>query len=134
MTDVQCCQNLFLNFMGKTDHLISFCNSTMHLQVAVPPGPKALNWFCCQLESSRVFPQFFVSKEAENPSCKSLYLNRTRGVFGIGAAIYFIQSSHTVGEHKSIRRFILFFCFGDFLFFNNLWHGSWYANWDCTLW
>ncbi|OAY31236.2 hypothetical protein MANES_14G092500v8 [Manihot esculenta] len=78
----------------------------LRFQVAVPPGPKALNWFCCQLESSRVFPQFFVSKEAENPSCKSLYLNRTRGVFGIGAAIYFIQSSHTVGEHKSIRRYV----------------------------
>ncbi|KAJ9163450.1 hypothetical protein P3X46_023117 [Hevea brasiliensis] len=82
-------------------------SGVLRFQVAVPPSPKALNWFCCQLESSGVFPQFFVSKETENPSCKSLYLNRTRGVFGIGAAIYFVQSSsHTSGNQSSIRRYV----------------------------
>ncbi|KAF2321397.1 hypothetical protein GH714_040986 [Hevea brasiliensis] len=46
-------------------------SGVLRFQVAVPPSPKALNWFCCQLESSGVFPQFFVSKETENPSSSS---------------------------------------------------------------
>ncbi|KAJ8564701.1 hypothetical protein K7X08_001161 [Anisodus acutangulus] len=64
------------------------CSSGMfRFQVAVPPSAKSLNWFCCQPESSGVFPQFFLSKERENPSCKSVVLGHTRGIFGIGAAI-----------------------------------------------
>ncbi|XP_050226145.1 protein PHYLLO, chloroplastic isoform X2 [Mercurialis annua] len=77
-------------------------------QVAVPPGPKALTWFCCQPQPSGVFPIFFLSKETENPSIKSLYMNRTRGVFGIGAAIYFVDSSsRDSGEQRLIRRYVL---------------------------
>ncbi|XP_060185317.1 protein PHYLLO, chloroplastic isoform X1 [Lycium barbarum] len=64
------------------------CSSGMfRFQVAVPPSAKSLNWFCCQPESSGVFPQFFLSKERENPSGKSVVLGHTRGTFGIGAAI-----------------------------------------------
>ncbi|KAK3004036.1 hypothetical protein RJ639_019334 [Escallonia herrerae] len=66
------------------------CTSAMYrFQVAVSPGAKALNWFCCQPESSRVFPQFFLSREIDNPTRKMVSLNRTRGVFGIGAALKF---------------------------------------------
>ncbi|XP_049363348.1 protein PHYLLO, chloroplastic isoform X2 [Solanum verrucosum] len=56
-------------------------------EVAVPPSAKSLNWFCCQPESSGVFPQFFLSKEKQNPSYKSVEMGHTRGIFGIGAAI-----------------------------------------------
>ncbi|MCD7460991.1 hypothetical protein HAX54_044960 [Datura stramonium] len=64
------------------------CSSGMfRFQVAVPPSAKSLNWFCCQPKSSGVFPQFFLSKEKQNPSCKSIVLGHTRGIFGIGAAI-----------------------------------------------
>ena len=69
------------------------------VQVAVPPSAKALSWFCCQPEPSPVYPVFFISKETENVSYKSLYVNETRGVFGIGEAIYFTPSSAS-----SIRR------------------------------
>lgn len=65
----------------------------LRFQVAVPPSAKALNWFCCQPESSGVFPVFFLSKEMENPTCQSLYWTKIRGVFGIGSAIYFTHSS-----------------------------------------
>eukprot|EP00257_Ricinus_communis_P024903 XP_025012317.1 protein PHYLLO, chloroplastic isoform X2 [Ricinus communis] len=79
----------------------------LRFQVAVPPSPKALNWFLCQPESSGVFPLFFLSKETENVSRKSLYLNRSRGVFGIGAAIYFMDSSSSMsGEQRRIRRYV----------------------------
>lgn len=57
-------------------------------QVAVSPGSKALNWFCNQNPSLGVFPQFFVSTGDENSTNKSLSFIRTRGVFGIGAAVY----------------------------------------------
>lgn len=68
----------------------------------MPPSAKALNWFCCQPESSAVYPLFFISKDTtDNPSYKSLYVNETRGVFGIGAAIYFTPSS------SSTKRFTL---------------------------
>ncbi|CAN4125211.1 unnamed protein product [Withania somnifera] len=64
------------------------CSSGMfRFQVVVPPSTKSLKWFCCQPESSGVFPQFFVSKERENPSFKSVVSDHTRGIFGIGAAI-----------------------------------------------
>ncbi|KAK9277137.1 hypothetical protein L1049_006676 [Liquidambar formosana] len=65
------------------------CSSSgiYRFQVVVPPSTKALNWFCCQPELSGVFPQFFLSKETENPTCKSLSLTGTRGVFGVGAAV-----------------------------------------------
>lgn len=77
------------------------------LQVAVPPTAKALNWFCCQPEMSAVFPLFFLSKEMKNPTCSSLYLNQNRGVFGIGSAIYFTQSSSDPRDLNSIKRFIM---------------------------
>ncbi|KAM7464415.1 hypothetical protein LguiA_032536 [Lonicera macranthoides] len=65
-----------------------FATSGMYrFQVAVPPGAKALNWFCCQPEASEVFPQFFLSKHNDDPTYKSLFLNRTFGIFGIGAAL-----------------------------------------------
>ncbi|KAL3512857.1 hypothetical protein ACH5RR_025574, partial [Cinchona calisaya] len=57
--------------------------------VAVAPSAKALNWFCSQQESDGVFPQFYLSKEKENPTYKSIALGRTRGVFGIGSALSF---------------------------------------------
>ncbi|XP_004237229.1 protein PHYLLO, chloroplastic isoform X1 [Solanum lycopersicum] len=62
-------------------------NGMFRFQVAVPPSSKSLNWFCCQPESSGVFPQFFLSKEKQNPSYKSVEMGHTRGIFGIGAAI-----------------------------------------------
>ncbi|KAH0684425.1 hypothetical protein KY289_022177 [Solanum tuberosum] len=62
-------------------------NGMFRFQVAVPPSAKSLNWFCCQPESSGVFPQFFLSKEKQNPSYKSVEMGHTRGIFGIGAAI-----------------------------------------------
>ncbi|KAM0983713.1 hypothetical protein FF1_011294 [Malus domestica] len=34
-----------------------------------------------------------MGKDVENPSYKSLYVNETRGVFGIGAAVHFAPSS-----------------------------------------
>ncbi|KAI3744251.1 hypothetical protein L1987_57328 [Smallanthus sonchifolius] len=57
-------------------------------QIAVSPGSKALSWFCCQDPSLGVFPQFFVSTGVEKSTNKFLSFSRTRGVFGIGAAIY----------------------------------------------
>ncbi|OMO72203.1 Menaquinone biosynthesis protein MenD [Corchorus olitorius] len=82
------------------------CSSSgiLRFQVAVPPSAKALNWFCSQPESSAVFPLFFLSKEINSPSCKSLYLNTARGVFGIGAAVSFTNSSSVQRELSSIRR------------------------------
>ncbi|KAJ1442198.1 hypothetical protein SESBI_01013 [Sesbania bispinosa] len=74
----------------------------LRIQVVVPPSPKALSWFCCQPESSGVFPQIFVSKNTDNPTCKSLYVNGSRGVFGIGAAVSFAHSSP--GKQSLIKR------------------------------
>ncbi|PNY01228.1 protein PHYLLO chloroplastic-like, partial [Trifolium pratense] len=72
--------------------------------VMVPPSPKALSWFCCQPESSGVYPLIFISKNMDNPTCKSLYVNGSRGVFGIGAAVSFVNSS---SRNKSlIKRYI----------------------------
>ncbi|PKI64425.1 hypothetical protein CRG98_015150 [Punica granatum] len=74
--------------------------------VAVPPGAKALNWFCCQPEASQVFPLFFISKD-EDQSYKSLLLNETRGVFGCGAAAYFTDSSsRNLNGQSSIKRYL----------------------------
>ncbi|XP_024934015.3 protein PHYLLO, chloroplastic isoform X2 [Ziziphus jujuba] len=76
-------------------------------QVAVPPSAKALDWFCCQPESSEVFPVFFMSKETKNPDCKSLYVNETRGVFGIGSAVHFTRSSSSIsGEKTTTKRYL----------------------------
>ncbi|KAA8532823.1 hypothetical protein F0562_033059 [Nyssa sinensis] len=85
------------------------CSSSgiYRFQVAVPPSAKALNWFCCQPELSGVFPQFFLSKEKENPTFKSLFLNGSRGVFGIGAALYFQGSpSRALAEWSSFKRYL----------------------------
>ncbi|XP_075659886.1 protein PHYLLO, chloroplastic isoform X2 [Castanea sativa] len=84
----------------------SSASGVLRFQVAVPPGPKALNWFCCQPELS-VYPLFFLSKNTDNPTWKSLYLNGSHGVFGIGAAIYFTNSSScTSGERNLTKRYL----------------------------
>ena len=79
----------------------------MPVQVAVPPSPKALNWFCSLPELDGVFPRFFLSKETEDASFKNLYLHRTRGVFGLGSAICFEACAPE--NQKRIRRFMSFF-------------------------
>ncbi|GLU04852.1 hypothetical protein SLE2022_219810 [Rubroshorea leprosula] len=79
----------------------------LRFQVAVPPSAKALNCFCSQPVSSAVFPLFFLSKERNNPTYKSLFLNRTGGVFGIGAAVYFTDSSSCFpGSESLINRYL----------------------------
>lgn len=75
--------------------------------MAVPPSAKALLWFCCQPESSEVYPIFFLSNE-KDPTIKSLYLNDTRGVFGIGTAIYFASLSSTSSKQSTLKRFLSF--------------------------
>lgn len=86
----------------------------------MPPSAKALNWFCCQPQSSGVFPQFFISNETENSTYNSLSLNGTRGVFGVGAALYFTRSSSSSscmpGGLNSIPRYANFH---PLLFFNS---------------
>ncbi|XP_056164428.1 protein PHYLLO, chloroplastic isoform X3 [Syzygium oleosum] len=82
-------------------------SGVFRFSVMVPPGAKALYWFCVQPESSKVFPLFFMSKE-EEPTYKTLYLNETRGAFGIGAAAYFrCSSSGPTGESTQIKRYLL---------------------------
>ncbi|KAL4281360.1 hypothetical protein GQ457_03G011440 [Hibiscus cannabinus] len=81
-------------------------SGVLRFQVAVPPSAKALNWFCSQPDSSGIFPLFFLSKETTRPTCKSLYLNTTRGIFGIGASISFTDSSCVPGELSSSKRFL----------------------------
>ncbi|XP_022149055.1 protein PHYLLO, chloroplastic isoform X2 [Momordica charantia] len=81
-------------------------DGVFRFQVAVPPSSKALLWFCCQPESSEVFPVFFLSKEKVNATIKSLYLNDTRGVFGIGTAIPFASSSSTSSKQSSLKRYL----------------------------
>ncbi|KAK4779911.1 hypothetical protein SAY87_016017 [Trapa incisa] len=84
----------------------SSTSGLLRFQVAVPPSAKALHLFCCQPESSQVYPVFFISKD-EDQSYKSLLLNETRGVFGSGAAAYFTgPSSHTMNGHSSIKRYL----------------------------
>lgn len=71
----------------------------------MPPSAKALDWFCCQPESSTVYPLFFISKDTKNPDYMSLCLNETRGVFGIGAAVNFKRASSCIsGEKTTIKR------------------------------
>ncbi|KAF8399244.1 hypothetical protein HHK36_015109 [Tetracentron sinense] len=84
------------------------CGSGIYrFQVAVPPSAKPLNWLCCQPQSSGVFPQFYLSKEMNDPSCELLSLNRVLGVSGIGAAVYFMGSSScSLGEWNSIKRYL----------------------------
>ncbi|XVE74433.1 hypothetical protein DITRI_Ditri12bG0017000 [Diplodiscus trichospermus] len=84
----------------------SSSSGILRFQVAVPPGAKALKWFCSQPESLGVFPLFFLSKEMKGPSCKSLYLNKARGIFGIGAAVFFTNSSCVPAELSSIKRYL----------------------------
>ncbi|KAI7996125.1 hypothetical protein LOK49_LG10G00530 [Camellia lanceoleosa] len=86
-------------------------NSGMYrFQVAVPPSAKALNWFCYQPESSGVFPQFFLSKERNNPTFRSLSLSGVHGVFGIGTAVLFKGSSSCASsEWSSIKRPVIIF-------------------------
>ncbi|KAG6654050.1 hypothetical protein CIPAW_05G119100 [Carya illinoinensis] len=83
----------------------SSSSGILRFQVAVPPGPKALNWFCCQPEESSVYPLFFLSKNTDDPTDKSLYLKKSSGVFGIGAAIYFKDSSSS-SSRSSTKRYL----------------------------
>lgn len=77
----------------------------------MPPSAKALNWFFSQHDKAGVFPLFFLSKE-ENPSYKTLALGKTRGVFGIGAAIYFKgYYSHAPMSYTQIKRYFTNFLF-----------------------
>ncbi|KAI7980528.1 hypothetical protein LOK49_Contig138G00010 [Camellia lanceoleosa] len=96
---------------GAVDELKSnpprFNSGMYRFQVAVPPSAKALNWFCCQPESSGVFPQFFLSKEKDNPTFRSLSLSGVHGVFGIGTAVLFKGSSSCASsEWSSIKRYL----------------------------
>ncbi|KAH9707755.1 protein PHYLLO [Citrus sinensis] len=84
----------------KTDPPSS-SSGVLRFQVAVPPSAKALDWFCRQPESSEVFPVFFLSRDMENPTSKSLYLNQNRGVFGIGAAVYFTHPAWCDSEERT---------------------------------
>ena len=87
---------------------VSSVNLIIKLQIAVPPSPKAMNWFFSQPLSSAVFPLFFLSKETKKPTYKSLFLRGTRGVFGIGSAVRFMHpSSSTSGGQNSFKRLIL---------------------------
>ena len=84
------------------------------MQIAVSPGSRALNWFCSQNPSLEVFPQFFVSTGVENPTNKLLTFNRTRGIYGIGAALYIrgpcsSDSVEQIPLSRSIFLFILLF-------------------------
>ncbi|XP_057478284.1 protein PHYLLO, chloroplastic isoform X2 [Actinidia eriantha] len=82
-------------------------NGMYRFQVAVPPSAKALNWFCSQPESSKVFPLFFISKEKHNSTFRSLSLRGVRGVFGIGAAILFEGSSSCASaDWSSLKRYL----------------------------
>lgn len=92
---------------------MEFCDVILHLQVVVPPSAKALNWFCCQPESSAVFPQFFLSKEKANQITHSL--SGLRGIFGIGAAILFKGSSYASQEWSSLERLISSYLLGFYL-------------------
>ncbi|KAI4357933.1 hypothetical protein L6164_001848 [Bauhinia variegata] len=85
------------------------CGSSgfLRFQVAVPPSPKALCWFCCQPESSQVYPLIFISKNRDNPMHKSLQVNGNRGVFGIGASVSFTHSSPLKnGKQSHTKRYI----------------------------
>ncbi|XP_048503546.1 protein PHYLLO, chloroplastic isoform X4 [Beta vulgaris subsp. vulgaris] len=79
----------------------------IRFQVAVPPSVNALDCFCCQPDSSEVFPQFYMSKHFENLTHESAFFSKTHGVFGIGAAISFIQSPSSSDEWNSFRRYLL---------------------------
>ncbi|XP_076898989.1 protein PHYLLO, chloroplastic-like isoform X2 [Bidens hawaiensis] len=75
-------------------------------QIAVSPGSKALSWFCCQDASLEVFPQFFISTAVETSTNKFLSFSRTRGVFGIGAAVYIKTNfSSASADQISFRRY-----------------------------
>ncbi|KAL7259819.1 hypothetical protein ACSBR1_005646 [Camellia fascicularis] len=66
-----------------------------------------MNSFCCQPESSGVFPQFFLSKEKDNPTFRSLSLSGVRCFFGIGTAVLFKGSSFCASaEWSSIKRYL----------------------------
>ncbi|XP_038893380.1 protein PHYLLO, chloroplastic isoform X5 [Benincasa hispida] len=81
-------------------------HGVFRFQVAVPPSTRALLWFCCQPESSEVYPIFFLSNE-KDATIKSLYLNDTRGVFGIGTAIYFANLSSTSSKRSTLKRYLM---------------------------
>lgn len=77
----------------------------------MPPSANSLNWFCCQPESTGVFPQFYISKQLDNPTCESALYSKTHGVFGIGAAVSFLQSPSKTDEWNLFRRYLYSFIF-----------------------
>ncbi|KAH9607030.1 hypothetical protein KSS87_013805 [Heliosperma pusillum] len=79
----------------------------VRFQVAVPPTASALNWFCCQPESSGVFPQFYLSKQSETLKNEPALSSKSRGVFGIGAAVCFRHSTSSADNWNSFRRYLL---------------------------
>ncbi|KAL9246308.1 hypothetical protein vseg_019859 [Gypsophila vaccaria] len=85
-------------------HLPVSPSGFVRFQVAVPPTASALSWFCCQPESSGVFPHFYMCKQSENESAST---SKARGVFGIGAAVCFRQSSFKSDKWNTFRRFLL---------------------------
>ncbi|KAL5160110.1 Protein PHYLLO, chloroplastic [Glycine soja] len=74
----------------------------LRFQVALPPSPKAFTLFCSQPHSSSVFPLIYVSKN--DADSKSLYVNGTRGVCGIGAAVSFLPP--TPNHRTFLNRYI----------------------------
>ncbi|CAO2820404.1 unnamed protein product [Amaranthus hypochondriacus] len=88
-------------------HPPSSSSGLIRFQVAVPPSANSLNWFCCQPESTGVFPQFYISKQLDNPTCESALYSKTHGVFGIGAAVSFLQSPSKTDEWNLFRRYLL---------------------------
>lgn len=90
----------------------------LELQVLVSPSAKAFDWFCCQPESSGIFPQFFISNNIENSTSMSPSLDRIRGVLGIGAAVCFKGPySCASADYVSFKRLLSFFGSGGFFFF-----------------
>lgn len=93
-------QDLKLNPPSCTSGMIRF-------EVAVPPSANACEWFCSQPGTSGVFPQFYICKELEKTRHQSALASKNYGIFGIGAAVDFRQSSFSSGDWNSFRRYLL---------------------------
>lgn len=93
-------QDLKLNPPSCTSGMIRF-------EVAVPPSANACEWFCSQPGTSGVFPQFYICKELEKTPHQSALASKNYGIFGIGAAVDFRQSSFSSGDWNSFRRYLL---------------------------
>ncbi|KAL9321749.1 hypothetical protein ACSQ67_009802 [Phaseolus vulgaris] len=74
----------------------------LRFQLAVPPSSKAFSLFCSQPLSSSVFPLVYLSKN--NADSKSLYVNGTRGVCAVGAAVSFLPPT---SDHRTfVNRYV----------------------------